>query len=386
MGAAAQRLTPWLLFGVLPVLLPFVRRASPPLLVAAALLSTLGLLADPEARKGFRTSLRPVPVAIGVAFLGWATLTLFWTPWLSRGAAAVASGWLVFGALVVLACAPASDANRHARQIFPFAVFFGAAFVALDLQFGAVALRLLDANADLTRYNMVLVSLVVLFCACLRGEGGGRQAIATASIGMAAAVLTGESETAKLSFAVAVAAYGAAHVLPRRILASAFALVLCVLWFGFASIAQLAAKFAVLFPGLAKAGHATERLGIWTAFSQLAMSGLPWGWGVESVAIAPALPFFATASEPIRAGLDWMHPHNNVIQVAAEMGAPGIALGLACSLVVAWWVQADAALAPPRAALAGALFTVALVSHGFWQMWFWAAAAVAVVALRGPAK
>jgi O-antigen ligase len=109
---------------------------------------------------------------------------------------------------------------------------------------------------------------------------------------------------------------------------------------------------------------------------------MPWGWGVESVAMAPALPIFATAPDAIRAGLNWMHPHNNVIQIAAEMGLPGVGLGCAASLAVAWWIQADARLVPARAALAAAILTVALVSHGFWQMWFWSAAAVGVLALR----
>ena len=371
-----------LLFVVLPALLPVVRRAGPPLLVATALLGMVSLAFSPVGRETLKTSVRSVPVLIGTAFLACATTTLVWTPWFARGAAAVASGWLIFGSFVVLASHPAfGRAGSAARWLAP-SISFGAALVALDLGLGVSRLWPGTAHAEPFRYNMVLVSLVLLFCACLRFDIMRRPATAVAAVALLVAVSMGESETAKLALAIAVAGYLAAHVLPRKLMAGAFAVALGLVWFGFFWLAPLAREIAALLPGLASGGHAAERLQIWTAFTELAIAGMPWGWGVESVAMAPALPIFATAPDAIRAGLNWMHPHNNVIQIAAEMGLPGVGLGCAASLAVAWWIQADARLVPARAALAAAILTVALVSHGFWQMWFWSAAAVGVLALR----
>jgi O-antigen ligase len=381
-GVLVPQIMSGLLFVVLPALLPVVRRAGPPLLVVVALLGLVNLASRPVARKALIADLCSVPVLTGAAFLACATTTLIWTPWLARGAAAVASGWLIFGSFVALASHPAfGRAEPAARWLAP-SISFGAALVALDLRLDVSRLWLGSAHAEPFRYNMVIVSLVLLFCACLRVDDVRRPATAAAAVALLAAVSVGESETAKLALAMAVMGYLVAHVLPRKLLAGAVAVALVVVWFGFFWLAPLAREAAALLPGLASGGHAAERLQIWTAFTELAIAGMPWGWGVESVAMAPALPFFTTAPDDIRAGLDWMHPHNNVIQIAAEMGLPGVGLGCAASLSAAWWIGADARLAPARAALAAAILTVALVSHGFWQVWFWSTAAVGVLALR----
>ena len=382
-GVRLPQVMTGLLFILLPALLPFVRRAGPPLLVVAALLGLVSLVSSPAGRKALKAGVLSVPVLTGAVFLACATATLVWTPWLARGGAAVASGWLIFGAFVALASHPTfGRADMAARWLAP-SIALGAALVALDIRLGLSGRWTGGAPVEPFRYNMVLVSLVLLFCACLRPGGvGGRPAMAAAAVALLAAVSVSESETAKLALAVAGVVYLLAHVLPRRTIAFAFAVGLLLVWFGFFWIAPLAREAAALLPGLASAGHAAERIQIWTAFSDLAIAGMPWGWGVESVAMAPALPFFATAPEDIRAGLDWMHPHNNIIQIAAEMGVPGVVAGCAASLVAAWWIQADARLVPARTALASAILTVALVSHGFWQMWFWSAAAIACLALR----
>ncbi|MDB5642995.1 MAG: hypothetical protein JWN07_2312 [Hyphomicrobiales bacterium] len=374
----------WLLFAVLPVSLPFVRRAGPPLLVLAALVAVVRLMSDESGRKAVRTRLRDERVLVGVLFLGWATATLLWSPWPSRGAAAVASGWLMFGAFLALVCDPALRRRPHFDRVLTTSVAAGAALVALDLALGRGGWNVFHKAVEPFRANMVLVSLVLLACACLpRLRTSTAHVFAMIAV-LVVALAAGESETAKLAFVAAAAACLAAYVLPLRILSVSLAAVLCLVWFGFFWFAPVAEAAAHLLPWLARAGHAAERLQIWNAFAHLAVAGYPMGWGVESVAMAPTLPYFATAPEVVQAGLAWMHPHNNIIQIAAEMGLPGLVLGWGASMVAVWWVQADPERAPPRAALAAAILTVALVSHGFWQMWFWSAAAVSVLSLIGP--
>ena len=82
-------------------------------------------------------------------------------------------------------------------------------------------------------------------------------------------------------------------------------------------------------------------------------------------------------------GMGWGHPHNNFLQVWLELGAPGVLLGALAS--IALWrtaVNLEQGAFQQMCGLAAGVCVIALVSHGLWQAWFWAAACIAVIALQ----
>lgn len=367
---------------VLPALLPFAQRAGPLLLCVAFLLQVGRLMRE----RALRCSLWRIPVLpalLGIAFLIWAGLSLRWTPWPSRGALAVANASWVFAAGIVFVLPGGQPIGSH-RRILAWGILIGAATIVLGILSDGALLRILHERSETYRYNVVLVTFTVLCWPLLSGCWKDSPVLRLASLAlMSVAISLSESETAKVAVCAGLLAYLVAMVLPRWLTTAFLILGTAAAWLGFLWFAPVATQLASDLPSLAVGGHAAERLQIWRAFSEMALAGLPWGWGVESVALASKTQFFATASESVRAGLNWMHPHNNVLQIAVETGIPGLALGLLGSLVlIARMHLSRASYYPAAAAAYTAIVLIALISHGFWQTWWWATVVVAIWMMR----
>jgi O-antigen ligase len=154
-------------------------------------------------------------------------------------------------------------------------------------------------------------------------------------------------------------------------------------WAGLPWLGDIATAFSNLIPHVKAEGHVAERLQIWRGFLEMAQAGFPWGWGVESVSAAPLTPFFAGATSDVQAAVTYMHPHNVAIQIAVELGLPGLLLAFALSaLALSAISRAHQANFAPLMALFAYAFFVAMVSHGLWQAWWWSAVFSAVALMH----
>jgi O-antigen ligase len=373
----------WGLLLALPAILPFIRRAGPVVLVLAACLTLVPILMRGELGSLLRRTLTPTTMLVA-AFLAWAFVTLLWTPVPTRGFHAVVSaGLMVLCGLVLIYGLPRLD---HALMVnwLALSIALGASIIAIDLYIGGYLLELIHSRPEPYRYNMVIVMLVLLSSVLLvRSSQKGLVAKPTAFLAILIALLLGESESAKLGFFALSLAVIATSFTPVWIL-QRVSIVLCILmWIAFPITSELWTRIVQNAPqSLTVSGHASERILIWSAFEKMALAGLPWGWGVESTSKASNTTFYVDAGDKIKYGLRWMHPHNNVLQVAAETGIFGILLAIILTLLAVCWAYREKMMRVARIGFLAGFFSIALVSHGAWQTWWWSVAVLGIIFLR----
>jgi hypothetical protein len=125
----------WGLLLALPAILPFIRRAGPVVLVLAACLTLVPILMRGELGSLLRRMLTPTTMLIA-AFLGWAFVTLLWTPVPARGLHSVASATLmVLSGLVLFHGLERLDPSIIVRWLTA-SIAIGAAIIAIDLSTG----------------------------------------------------------------------------------------------------------------------------------------------------------------------------------------------------------------------------------------------------------
>jgi len=375
---AVSRLSQPILFmlgAFLPAILPFVRRAAPVILVLAAVFVIVHIFRN----KLWREALGNIPLrplVLGICFLTWASITCFWAPVFVRSWQSVASGWLIFVSSICLILWPLKRDDR-ADLLLALALSFAALTVTIDLKTGGWLLQLIHSRPEPYRYNMVLVSLGVLSFAMFHDGLSLKQPVRYVCLVLLfIAVISGESETAKLSLLAGYLVLLVSQFVPLIFSIACFIAGVCAAWVIFLLTPNALGDLAQIWPTLAERGHAAERLQIWAAYSKFANAGLPLGWGVESVAYVPMTNFYADAPDLMKSWLEWLHPHNNVIQIAAEMGWPGVVLGFVSCCALVFWAHADERRRPARAGLVTAIIIVSLISHGFWQMWWWSAVVI----------
>jgi O-antigen ligase len=365
---------------LLPVALPLVRRAGPPLLALAALISVMAQLLSGASVRARLTQafLHPAGLTL-MGFFAWSTCTLLWSPLPARGLAQIVGCVVVFAAGLLVVVQPPPSLGVAFHRLFALSLSLGGVVVALDLLSGLEIASIVRSGEAGHRYNMVAVSLLLL-CWGLSGRKDVSRAWGClAWISVSAAIVISESEAAKLALAASAAAWAFAALTPRR--ASVALVGLCLLlcwltapWLGSVSDAVLPSKGGVL-----EAAHAQERIEIWRGGGLAAIAALPWGSGAGA-----ALAFAEDAVRMGRfEGMGWGHPHNNFLQVWLELGAPGVLLGALASIAV-WRAAAKLGRSAfqQTCGLVAAVSVVALVSHGLWQAWFWADICIAVFVLR----
>jgi len=364
----------------LPAVLPFVRRAAPVFLVFAALLIVIHIVRHGIWRE-VSARLAPFPVLVGTSFLIWAALTCLWAPVAMRSWQSVGSGVLIFISGLCLFIIP-SERSRRADVFSVLAISFAALVVLIDLKTGGALLHFIHSRPEPYRYNMVLVSLVALsFGLFHQGPTLAQPLKYVAVLLLTGAVFVGESETAKLALLIGYFVLFLSPVVSRIVSYFCFLVGVAAAWIVFLLAPEFLSDLAKVWPSMAEMGHAAERVQIWIAYSKFSLAGLPWGWGVESVAHVPMTSYYAIVPDNLKSSLEWLHPHNNFIQIVAELGFPGIFLGMVGSFYFVVWSHADERLRPARAGLLAAIMVVTLVSHGFWQMWWWSVVLIAFVML-----
>lgn len=375
------------LVAAMPAVLVVAHRSSPLVLTlaAAAALAALwceGRVADAVRELG-RGLGSPLGLACG-AFLAWACLSLAWSPdpRLASLALAEFAGTLAVVAILLLALPPRLAPT--ARTLFLGGVATAAVLVLLDLWSDLAFRRALDLRVAYFVHNrpvLTLAALAAAVAALLRHS----RAFAAVALGLVLlAVSQAESGAAVLGLAAGAIAFGAARLLPQRLVTSLAALAL--------GLALLAAPLAGslmadLIPpalhGRLKGTSPQARVDIARAFGEAALAE-PWtGQGFAASARLAGAPVAERVPAPLRPLLGVGHPHNAALQTWVELGLPGVLLALAALALLLRNLAAlpRGALAPRLALLMGAT-AVSLVGHGAWQGWWPAALGTALLWLR----
>ncbi|WP_414476155.1 O-antigen ligase family protein [Microvirga sp. M2] len=114
--------------------------------------------------------------------------------------------------------------------------------------------------------------------------------------------------------------------------------------------------------------HSRVRLDIWKSFGALVEHGLLMGTGLGTTSRLGRDPVTPEIAQELPQLLAAGHPHDNLLQIWAELGAASVVLFLAlCTWVAGRLSRGAPDLLPERLALLGSAVSIALVSHGAWQ-------------------
>ncbi|MBT3700901.1 MAG: O-antigen ligase family protein [Alphaproteobacteria bacterium] len=191
----------------------------------------------------------------------------------------------------------------------------------------------------------VLAAFVIIF----QGEGdSAKLALGITTLMFFLTMVTGKNGINVLAALVVIGVL-VAPILPLKVI----------------SEAQIEANFPAL------KHSALHRIKIWE-FTATNITDKPFtGWGLDSSRNIPGGNNTIKGSKVLAETYMPLHPHNGVLQVWLELGAPGAALMAALILICLLGLRKFGALnrAGATAALAGAL-TIVCLSFGIWQSWW----------------
>ena len=374
------------LFLVLPAILPIVRRAGPPAIVATGLFAAIILWREGRLGNFIKSHLRNPATLLFVAFLAWAMISLGWSTAPSRGGVYIATSVALVASFLMILAFPLS---KSAPVFLMVGLSLGGGVMAFDLLSGAHLLKLIHmTDPGAWRYNMVAVSYCVLSTALLSHHETLKpfRVVAVLLI-VAIATFLGESETAKLVLILFPVLFLISMMMPRWVIKPAFMCVFAfVTLYSAAGMPGLIVLKTLVPPEFWLQGSGDARLAIWSGVADFAYHGLPFGWGVATTAFPYDTPYFLAASPEVQEAISHWHPHDNFLQIAAELGLPGLAIGLSL-LVIAVMKGFPASRIQVAAFVTFVSVTlgIASISHGFWQSWWWAAVLIGWYAIQGGA-
>jgi O-antigen ligase len=366
---------------VLPVMLAPATKSSPLFLAIAAVLSV---------------------AAVWTEWGGGALVERFRTAALSWGGGACLALLALMAATIPLAHDPAASLHQFV-QLLAVAV----AGFALSLCFPDIAPR---RRAVLFAAGIVLTAAIIFADLVsglwLRGVTGGRETAYTYNRGavtltlliwpafalalsarkmwlalpilavLPLAVFRGESGTAVLALLAGLAVFPIAFFLPRLTrwlgLAATLALLAVQPWFGSIMQVILGKSFHQRF----ESAHSSDRVDIWLSFEAAARAKWLFGNGFGSSLNLQNGPVAALIPPERVTLLGASHPHNAYLQLWVELGLAGAALAaLLTVLIFRIIARMRPGLQPFVLTWFAVTASVALVSHGAWQAWWWAAIA-----------
>ena len=372
------------LFLVLPAILPFVRRAAPPILVVTGVFAAFVLWRQARLGKFCRAHLYNPATLLFVAFIAWAAISLAWSAMPSRGGVFIAAATILVASILTISEFPLS---KRAPTFLLAGLSIGGAVIALDLLMGRHLLQLIHkGSVEAWRYNITIVSLCVFSLVLLRHLGSLKPyKIATALFFVYMATFLSESETAKLVLILFPIMFLLTSVMPlSAIKPAAFCLFAFIFLFAATGMPGLIFLKTLVPPDFWRHASGDERLFIWSGVADFAFHGLPFGWGVETLANPKATSYFVAASQETQLALSHWHPHNNFLQIMTELGSPGVVIAFALlGVVVAKRLPRSRMRAAAFLTFVTAIMGIAAISHGFWQSWWWALVLVAWYAMVG---
>lgn len=252
------------------------------------------------------------------------------------------------------------------------------------------AMPLAEAGTFSLNRPVLLTSLVAWLVALWSLETlPGRRGL-WVSIGVMATTvvltLLSESQSAVFGLLAGFAGFLMARFLGRAgVIAVAVAAAVALLVFPF--VVPAVAKLLpgdVFKTGFLAAGHSDIRLRIWEQYALTIQLEPLKGWGFYGSRYIPLETVKAAFPNTRLNELIYIHPHSVSVQVWVELGVFGaIAFSILTILVGLRLAQLDARRRAFALALYCAIFSVSMVSHGFFQSW-WVAAIFMLVAAFPP--
>lgn len=361
-----------------PALMVVSRGIAPVTLAVATLLVILAAYQAGRSREatGQVLAFLASPAGLLAALAGvYLVLSATWSLTPIRGGE-MALQTIAAGLVAVVALSHAAAASEILR-LRPLLLASGLAAAALlslvELHGGAPLRDMLGGNLDPSRLNRTAVAIALLLplaLALLLVDGRRFSAGALAAL-VALAVFSSISESAKLALLVAACTALLYRVVPRLVLPLLAAGVLASL---------LAAPFLVsiandFVPAAVHDAVGYSTLGIrgeiWTRYAWLIPDRPFFGHGVEGGHMTADV-LAGHLTEHDRMLLNFGHPHNFALQVWFDLGLVGVLLTAA---VLAVFFRALSTLREPLRGVAlattAAVWSVAYVSHGAWQAWWW---------------
>lgn len=314
---------------------------------------------------------RSKAAAICLLLLLFMASSTFWTTSVVRGIESTAhlSGILLVFALSVAALAVLKRPSRPVFVLLPAALTLTAVFVVSEVHFDAPVRTLLGGAAEAFRMNRAAVAIVLFLPLALLQDNRipGQRALAVLAVGFAA--FSSESESAKLAFLVTLVSLPVFLALKskgRWVLGS---LLLASLVFMPLAVPHLMSLVPDIIENKLPYGSVGIRADIWTAHARLLTNAPFIGHGVDASLMAAEDYKHTDIPELF---LRWGHPHNFAMQVWYELGLIGVALfSVLIFLFFRSIKSVPVELLPALLSTLAAVWTVAVVSHGAWQAWWW---------------
>lgn len=270
----------------------------------------------------------------------------------------------------------------------PTALIIACALLIFELNNGSPIRGLLGASQQFFRLNRAVIFVVLLLPALLLlpAFSGRRLVQFVATILVAWAVFSSDSESAKLAFIASCSVWILSQVIAGKTLLILTGLLILATH---VSAPVLVHQLYTWVPA-----EIYEQLGvplqhvrsqIWWAYAQMIGNAPLLGHGLQSSFVAQAL-YSGPDPQTVR-GLDFIHPHSFPVQLWFELGFVGILLSTALlTLVLVRLLKSDQRYHAPLAIVMTATWAIAFVSHGAWQHWWWAMVALSALATAAVGK
>ncbi|WP_168206243.1 O-antigen ligase [Labrenzia sp. PHM005] len=299
--------------------------------------------------------------------------SILWTTSVQRGIDSTLhlSGNLLLFALSLSAFAVLEPSRRLNRVVLPAVLIATAGFVVSEIYFQAPIRGLLGGASEAFRMNRAAVAIVLflpLALVCLKsGQAAVMRAASVLVVGVAA--FSSESESAQLAFMVTLVSFPIFWLLKRNGTWVLGSLVLA----SFVLMPLMVPHVMSLVPDAIEQhlpyGSVGIRADIWTAHASLLHNAPLLGHGVDASLMAAEDYKHTDIPELF---LRWGHPHNFAMQVWYELGALGVALIAALIFLFFRGLKTvPVRVLPALLSTITAVWTVAVVSHGAWQAWWW---------------
>ena len=372
------------LAAVLPLGMVPANRGATAFLCAAAALAwfAAGAPARGMAADILRTLREDRLAQAAAALAGFALVSIAWSHDRLGGLRQFGEMLLPLAAFLILARALPRPLPRWAAPLLAVSLILAALVIIADLKYGLPLRRWLNLRDNSFVHNRpaVLLALTLFPLAALMQARGARFWLLPVSAAVTAAALASESGAALTALAAGSMAmlFGLAlprlaHKLGLAALAAAFALAP----FAGPVLARIAPE---RFLEATASMSSAARIKIWQAYSGAVQSKPLAGSGFGSSVTLNAAPLNHGLPPDLGVLLGTGHPHNMVLQVWVELGLSG---ALAATLLTLALFRRHVRPGHPefawRLGFAAAVATVAFVSHGAWQGWFWSIVAAGAV-------
>jgi len=360
-----------------PFLMILSRNIATPIFVFASVLLLLCAAKDRGLKVLFHsvlTTARTPAAVLCFVLIAFMALSVGWTTSPERGFESTVhlAGTLALFGLCVAGLAVCARAEPVRSILLPLAIIATAVFLAAEVVLGTPVRALVGASPEVFRMNRAAVALVLMlpFVLCALPQARkvvGLRLVAVIIVGLAA--FLSDSETAKLAFLVSLTLLPVFGLLKEKGI-----WFLGLLTLGTFILMPVIAPYAMsLIPDVLASwlpyGSVGIRADIWVAYSSLIENRLLFGHGMDASYVAAI--DYKTTDVP-QQFLAWGHPHNFAIQVWYEFGLTGVALFAALLLLFFRALRfVPAGLLPAVLSTVAAVWTVAMVSHGAWQAWWW---------------